>query len=95
MLSPETARNLRPGEEPTSTTPTHKIPANTAFEPDLRMRALCVAHDDLDAAIAALLETGLCDDLLLTRLKKRKLQLKDDIAALRTQNEPAMVSQAS
>ena len=95
MLSPETARNLRPGEEPTSTAPTHKILANTAFEADLRMRALCVAHDDLDAAIAALLETGLCDDLLLTRLKKRKLQLKDDIAALRTQNEPAMVSQAS
>ncbi len=90
MLSPETTRNLRPGEEPTRTTP-----ANTAYEPDLRMRALCVAHDDLDAAIAALLETSLCDDLLLTRLKKRKLQLKDDIAALRTQNEPAMVSQAS
>ena len=89
MLSPETTRNLRPGEGPTNTTP-----ANT-YEPDLRMRALCVAHDDLDVAITALLEASLCDDLLLTRLKKRKLQIKDDIAVLRTQAEPAAVSRAS
>ena len=89
MLSPETTRNLRLGEEPTNT-----IPANTEYEPQLRIHALCVAHDDLDTAIAALLDAGLCDDLLLTRLKKRKLQLKDDITAIRTQIEPAAMSRA-
>jgi hypothetical protein len=95
MLSLETTRNLCLGEEPANTSSANKTPATTAYEPDLRMRALCIAHDDLDAAIAALLQTGRCDDLLLTRLKKRKLQLKDDIAACRTLSAPAMVSQAS
>jgi len=34
------------------------------------------------AAIGALLANGNCDDLLISRLKKRKLQLKDEIAAV-------------
>jgi hypothetical protein len=50
--------------------------------PDHRLQALKVAHDDLDAAIAALSLSGNGDDLTLTRLKKHKLQLKDEIAAL-------------
>jgi hypothetical protein len=47
----------------------------------IRLAALVAEHDDLDSAIAVLLERGACDDLLVTRLKKRKLQIKDEIAA--------------
>ncbi len=45
-----------------------------------RLHTLSLEHDDLDAAITALLKAGSCDGLLITRLKKRKLQLKDEIA---------------
>jgi hypothetical protein len=48
----------------------------------MRLSALVDEHSDLDIAIAALLEAGNCDDLLIKRLKKRKLQIKDDIASL-------------
>ncbi|HWD50083.1 MAG TPA: DUF465 domain-containing protein [Rhizomicrobium sp.] len=34
-------------------------------------------HRDLDAALVAMAETGVKDQLQLTRIKKRKLQLKD------------------
>ena len=56
---------------------------NPHFTPQMRDAkrvALVAEHDDLDCAIAALLAVGSCDDLLITRLKKRKLQLKDEIA---------------
>jgi hypothetical protein len=39
-------------------------------------------HGDLDAAIAAMTAAANCDQLQLTRLKKRKLQLKDQIARI-------------
>jgi hypothetical protein len=39
-------------------------------------------HGDLDAAIAAIASSPVCDQLQLTRLKKRKLQLKDQIAKI-------------
>jgi hypothetical protein len=39
-------------------------------------------HGDLDAAIAAISGAARCDQLQLTRLKKRKLQLKDLIARI-------------
>ena len=39
-------------------------------------------HGDLDAAIAAISDSAHCDQLQLTRLKKRKLQLKDQIARI-------------
>jgi hypothetical protein len=39
-------------------------------------------HRDLDAAIAAMVDSGVRDQLILTRLKKRKLQLKDQISKL-------------
>ena len=37
-------------------------------------------HRDLDAAIARLSQDPHCDQLQLTRMKKRKLRLKDMIA---------------
>lgn len=39
-------------------------------------------HRDLDAAIASLPSGPGCDELQLTRMKKRKLRLKDMIAYL-------------
>ncbi len=39
-------------------------------------------HADLDAAIEMLAKTGQADQMLLQRLKKRKLALKDRIAQL-------------
>ena len=39
-------------------------------------------HRDLDAAIAALTDSSAIDQLQLTRLKKRKLQLKDLITRI-------------
>ena len=56
------------------------LPANDAGE--CRLTALNLEHDDLDAAITALLKAGSCDGLLITRLKKRKLQLKDEITEI-------------
>lgn len=47
-----------------------------------RLVRLREMHRDLDAAIDALRETAHPDQLQLARLKKRKLQLKDEIAQL-------------
>lgn len=47
-----------------------------------RLEHLRVEHRDLDAAIAALRDGVDPDELQIARLKKRKLRLKDEIAAL-------------
>jgi hypothetical protein len=48
-----------------------------------RIVALEIEHRDLDEAILRLADLATRDDLLLTRLKKRKLQLKDQILQLK------------
>jgi hypothetical protein len=47
-----------------------------------RLAYLRTEHRDLDSAIEALLSLPAPDQLQLARLKKRKLRLKDEIAAL-------------
>ena len=47
-----------------------------------KLAALLQEHSDLDAAIAAMSESATCDQLALSRLKKRKLQLKDQITEI-------------
>ena len=47
-----------------------------------RVTALKLEHRDLDDAIEHLISTGTFEELRIKRLKKRKLQLKDDIARL-------------
>lgn len=47
-----------------------------------RLTWLRIEHRDLDAAIEALRAAPAQDQIRLARLKKRKLRLKDEIAAL-------------
>ncbi len=53
-------------------------------ETELRetLARLLEEHRDLDHAITAMVESGVRDQLIMTRLKKRKLQLKDQIAKI-------------
>ncbi len=47
-----------------------------------KLAQLTQEHRDLDAAIEALQQAGSPDLLQLSRLKKRKLQLKDEITEI-------------
>lgn len=51
-----------------------------------------VEHRDLDAAIDALRAGAMSDQLQIARLKKRKLMLKDEIAALQDQLIPDIIA---
>jgi hypothetical protein len=57
-----------------------------------RLSTLVQEHRDLDAAIDALGEAGAADQLALSRLKKRKLQLKDEIAEINTALLPDIIA---
>ena len=67
--------------------------ANTssAFFPRANLEALSVEHDDLDAAISVLLRDRWHDELLVTRLKKRKLRIKDALAGASVAGAPSTV----
>ena len=47
-----------------------------------RLAELRQEHGDLDLAISTIAGSPHCDQIQLTRLKKRKLQLKDMIASI-------------
>lgn len=53
-----------------------------------RLQELRVEHRDLDEAIQRLEAAPPLDDLLMRRMKKRKLQLKDRIAIIERLLEP-------
>ncbi len=55
-----------------------------------KLSELVQEHRDLDTAIAAL--AGAHDQLQLTRLKKRKLQLKDQIQKINDQLLPDIIA---
>lgn len=61
-----------------------------------RLESLKSEHRDLDVAIAALTEAGkaggFVDQLQIARLKKRKLQLKDRIAAIEDNLIPDIIA---
>ena len=53
-----------------------------------RLQELRVEHRDLDEAINRLIASPPPDELMLRRLKKRKLQLKDRITLIERMLEP-------
>lgn len=57
-----------------------------------RVAQLKLEHRDLDAAIEALRFAGGGDQLQIARLKKRKLLLKDEIAAVQDQLVPDIIA---
>ena len=63
-------------------------------EEDLRRELLQLRqeHRDLDAAIAAMVETGDVDTIRIQRMKKRKLVLKDRIAAIEDRLLPDIIA---
>lgn len=57
-----------------------------------RLELLRIEHRDLDAAIIALGEGAMVDQLQLARLKKRKLRLRDEIAWCEDQLLPDIIA---
>ena len=57
-----------------------------------QLAKLRLGHRDLDAEIATLEVAGAADQLQVSRLKKRKLKLKDQITALEDQLLPDIIA---
>jgi hypothetical protein len=57
-----------------------------------QLEMLKIEHRDMDAAIIALQESGLPDQLQIARLKRRKLALKDQILRLEDQLVPDILA---
>ena len=57
-----------------------------------RLAALKSEHRDLDEVIARVGEAGVYDQLMMKRLKKRKLALKDQIALIESQLQPDIIA---
>jgi hypothetical protein len=58
----------------------------------VKLAALRQKHRDLDAKIDGLQEAGSVDQLLIRRLKKEKLALKDQIASLEDRTTPDIIA---
>lgn len=56
--------------------------------PERRLIELRIEHADLDALIDTAAHAAQLDELLLRRLKKRRLQLRDEIARLELALDP-------
>ncbi len=57
-----------------------------------RLELLRVEHRDLDAAIIALGDAAVPDQLQLARLKKRKLRLRDEMEGCEDQLVPDIIA---
>ncbi len=57
-----------------------------------KLANLKTEHQDLDAAIASLVDSKPFAQLEMQRIKKRKLRLKDQIAALENQLLPDIIA---
>lgn len=77
---------LRPGRDAATT------PTVTRDDLEARRAELAMRHRDLDAAIAALVEAPLPDQLRLARMKRQKLALRDQIAWLEAKAIPDIIA---
>ncbi len=59
---------------------------------EARLSDLRQDHADLDAAVAAISATPMPDMLLIARLKRKKLALKDEIARIEDQLNPDIIA---
>lgn len=57
-----------------------------------KIQELVIQHRDLDAAIAALIESGKSDAVQIQRLKKQKLLLRDRIISLENDLIPDIIA---
>ena len=57
-----------------------------------RLAVITLDHSDLDAAIQALMFSPLPDMMVISRLKRKKLLLKDEIERLRDQLTPDIIA---
>lgn len=58
----------------------------------IEVEVLRCEHRDLDDSIRALSERGTADQLMLQRLKRRKLRLKDQIAEIEDRLTPDIIA---
>mgnify|MGYP000288622327 CR=1 FL=1 len=80
---------LQPSESPAMNCPT-ELDREEVLR--VRLAVLRREHRDLDEAIAALQDRPVADQLALRRLKKRKLQLKDQIARIEDELTPDIIA---
>ena len=66
----------------------HNIPLENLHSPERRLIELKMEHADLDALIDRASEESPVDELMMRRLKKRRLALRDVIARLELTLDP-------
>lgn len=69
-----------------------ETPSNDDLDSRQELARLRLEHQDLDAAIEALHDSGRADHLQMQRLKKRKLGLKDRMSDLEDQLLPDIIA---
>ena len=57
-----------------------------------RVKLLRLEHSDLDAAIEALGQAAVPDQLLIARMKRKKLAIKDEIVKIEDQILPDIIA---
>jgi hypothetical protein len=67
---------------PTDNIPNGEPGAVTHAVLHARISILGIEHDDLDAAVDALIQANTRDERIIARLKRRKLHIRDEIAGL-------------
>ncbi len=67
-------------------------PKNRPDAVQAQLAALRQEHADLDASVAALENQPVVDQLIIARLKRKKLVLRDQIVALEDQITPDIIA---
>jgi hypothetical protein len=75
-------------ERPDTRTAGRSSMNDNLHSPSRRLIELRIEHADLDSLIDRTADEGSVDDLMLRRLKKRRLVLRDQISRLETELDP-------